>query len=103
MKRVCKILLILLVLSFMMGNFYSAAWAEEKIDIKDPSTHELSMVDLLIVRPIGVVAGITGTALFVVTLPFTIPSGGVKDAANIFITQPFQFAFTRDFPDEGGN
>jgi hypothetical protein len=41
-----------------------------------------------------------GTAIFVIALPFTIPSGGVDDAANMFIVQPFQFSFVRESPDE---
>ena len=57
-------------------------------------------MDLLFARPIGVAAGIVGTAIFFVSLPFTIPSGGVSDAANMFIVKPFQFSFTREFPDD---
>jgi hypothetical protein len=46
-----------------------------------------------------VAAGIVGSGLFILSLPFTVPSGGVKDAARILIKEPFSFSFKRDFPD----
>jgi len=102
MKGLKKLSLLLLTLSLVMGSLYSTGWAEDKGKWvrNDPIGQEWSAVDLIVARPIGVVVGILGTAVFVVSLPFTIPTGGVSDAANMFIVQPFQFSFTREFPDE---
>ena len=60
---------------------------------------ELNVMDILIARPIGIIAGITGTAVFVVTLPFTIPTKSTNKAAKMLITDPFRFSFSREFPD----
>jgi hypothetical protein len=89
-----------LTVSLVMGGLYSTGWAQDTYRKDDPVVHEWSVIDLFVARPLGVAAGIVGSAVFVVTLPFTIPSGGVRDAANMFIVQPFQFSFRRDFPDE---
>ncbi len=61
---------------------------------------ELNLLDLLIARPAGFAAGIVGTGIFVVTLPFTIPAGGVQKASKMLITDPFRFSLSRPFPDE---
>lgn len=102
MKGLKKYSLLLLTLSLITGSLYSTGWAEDKDKWvrNDPIGQEWSAVDLIVARPFGVVAGILGTAVFIATLPFTIPTGGVGDAANMFIVQPFQFSFTREFPDE---
>jgi len=100
MKRIRKIIQILLTVSLVIGSLYSIGWTEDRSAKEDPIVHEWSALDLIFARPIGVAAGIFGSALFVVSLPFTIPSGGVDEAVEMFIVKPFQFSFTREFPDE---
>lgn len=100
MKGLKKILLLLLTVSLMLGSLYSTGWAEDNWAKKDPVGHGWSAMDIIIARPFGIAAGIVGTGIFIVSLPFTIPTGGVGDAANMFIVQPFQFSFVREFPDE---
>jgi hypothetical protein len=95
-----NIFLLLLTLSFVMGGLYSTGWAGDKFSKDDPVAHGWSAVDLLVARPLGIVAGLVGTTIFVAALPFTIPSGNVGNAADMFIAQPFQFSFTRKIPDE---
>ena len=101
MKTAKKVILLLLSFSLVTAGLYSTGWAEDrdKWAKEDPVGQGWSAVDLIIARPLGVVAGIVGTAFFIVSLPFTIPCGGVDDAANMFIVKPFHFSFTREFPD----
>jgi len=99
MKGLKKIFLLLLTLSLVMGSLYSTGWAGEKFMKDDPVAHGWSAMDIIFARPLGIATGIVGTAIFIVSLPFTIPTGGVADAADMFITKPFQFSFTREFPD----
>ena len=53
------------------------------------------VLDLVITRPFGIVASVVGTAAFIVALPFTIPSGSVKDAADNLVKRPLQYTFDR--------
>jgi hypothetical protein len=99
MKGLKKILLLLLTVSLIMGSLYSTGWAGDKWAKEDPVGQGWSAMDIIFARPLGIAAGIVGTAIFIVSLPFTIPTGGVADAADMFITKPFQFSFTREFPD----
>ena len=100
MKGLKKILLVSLTLSLVMGSLCSTAWADGYFTKDDPVQQGWNVVDLAIARPLGIVAGLAGSVVFVVSLPFTIPAGGVRDSADMFIFQPFKFSFTRQFPDE---
>ncbi len=53
--------------------------------------------DALIAKPIGLGLTIAGTATFLVTLPFSIPSGSVEDAAQGLIVRPGGYTFVRPF------
>jgi hypothetical protein len=89
-KWVLPVLLIVL-----LAGFSSESWAQT-----GAVADEYNMMDLLVARPIGIAAGIVGTAVFIVTLPFTIPASSVDAAAQMFIVEPFRFSFARPFPDE---
>jgi hypothetical protein len=100
MKEFTKIFLLLLTVSLVIGSLYSPGWAADKLRRDDPVAQGWSLVDLFVARPLGIVAFVGGSAIFVVTLPFTLPSGSVGNAASMFIVQPLQFSFTREVPDE---
>lgn len=95
MKKFKKTLLLFLAISLTIGSFCSVGWAQE-----DPIKDEWNIIDLLIARPIGIAVGIVGTGFFVASLPFTIPTGAVNDAAEMFVAKPFKFSFRREFPDK---
>jgi hypothetical protein len=95
MKGLRKWFLLLLTVSLFVGSLYSEGWAQEKY-----SNDELNIVDLLFARPLGVVAAAGGTVLFVVALPFTLPTRSVEDSFNLFVVKPWKFSFVREFPDE---
>ncbi|HUH67223.1 MAG TPA: hypothetical protein VLZ07_12390, partial [Syntrophales bacterium] len=52
-------------------------------------------VDILLVRPVSFAATIVGTAVFIVSLPFSIPSKSVGTTAKTLVADPFNFTFTR--------
>jgi hypothetical protein len=94
-----KIFLLVLTVTLLIGGFYSTGWAGDNLK-KDPMAQGWSLLDLLVARPLSVAAGVGGSAIFVVTLPFTIPSRTTRDAADMFIFQPFEFSFNREVPDK---
>ncbi len=59
------------------------------------------VADILLVRPVGLAAVVIGTAVFIVALPFSIPSGSVGYTAQVLIVEPFKFTFQRPigYPD----
>ncbi len=94
-----KILVLLLTVLLVVGSLCSTGWAADRFRTDDPAIQGWSLLDLLVARPLGIAAGVGGSAVFVATLPFTIPSGSVGNAANMFIAQPLQFSFLREVPD----
>ncbi len=55
--------------------------------------------DVLISRPAGLVSIVLGTALFVVALPVTIPSGSVSTVGRVLVMNPIEFTFVRPVGD----
>lgn len=51
--------------------------------------------DVLIARPLGLVWTVAGSALFVVSLPFTALGGNVKQAADTLVVGPAKETFLR--------
>ena len=100
MRRLKRAFLISVVISLGIMNLYTAGWTEEKWNKDDPTTDEWNIMDLLIARPMGIAAGIFGTGVFILSLPFTIPTGSVDEAAQMFVVKPFKFSFVRKFPDD---
>ncbi len=89
-KRAIGILAILL----MMG-FHSLGWPQDNV-----TNAEYNVFDLIIARPVSVAVGIMGTGIFILSLPFTIPTRSMDQAAKTFIVEPFKFSFVREFPDD---
>ena len=56
-------------------------------------------VDLIVVRPLGVVATVLGTVGFVLALPFTLPSGNAEESACEWIATPLDYTFKRPLGD----
>lgn len=101
MKGLRTALLLFLIVSLVIGGLYSTGWAVDySWNENDPETDGWNTLDLLVARPIGIAAGIVGSAFFILSLPFTIPTGSVGDAAKMFVVKPFKFSFVREFPDE---
>ncbi len=51
--------------------------------------------DVLVVRPVSLAATVIGTAVFIVSLPFSIPSSSVGSTARTLVSDPFNYTFTR--------
>jgi len=73
---------------------------ERKADAQ-PSAAKV-VADGLIARPLGLVTTIAGTGLFIVTLPFSVPSRSVHEAAQGMIVRPGGWTFVKPLgrPDE---
>jgi hypothetical protein len=53
------------------------------------------IVDILAARPIGLVATITGTVVFVVSLPFSALGGNTEEAWDSLVVSPAKYTFRR--------
>ncbi len=92
MRKLLAIGIILVVGSVCLAG---EGWAQ----LQKPDD-DLALADLFMARPLSFAAGIVGTGLFIVSLPFTIPAKSVDKAGKMLIVDPFRFSLTRPFPDE---
>jgi hypothetical protein len=51
--------------------------------------------DLLLGRPLGIVSSLVGTAVWIVALPFTIPSQSYEQAVDPLMQRPVDYTFKR--------
>jgi len=56
---------------------------------------ESIIADGLLLRPGGLIATVVGSAVFVITLPFSIPTKSVDKAAQKLIVDPAKYTFVR--------
>jgi hypothetical protein len=78
------------------------ASAQQETTISGDKTTDM-VVDVVVMRPLGLVATVLGTALTVVALPFTIPSGSVESSAQELIVRPAEYTFKRPLGDFSGS
>jgi hypothetical protein len=57
--------------------------------------------DIVLLRPLGLVGTVLGTALFVAGLPFEAMSGDISGPAKRLVGQPAKFTFTRPLGETG--
>ncbi|MDL1957233.1 MAG: hypothetical protein LWW95_09365 [Candidatus Desulfofervidus auxilii] len=61
---------------------------------------DLIIWDLLLARPIGLIGIGIGTSVFLISLPFTLPSKSVKSAGKKLVIDPFNYTFKRKLGHE---
>lgn len=85
-----KIVITLLIILTLMAASVPAFGSDKGLEIA---------TDVLIVRPVSLVATVAGTALFIVALPFSLPSGSVGTTAQALVATPFKYTFARPVGD----
>lgn len=88
MKRLISVCIGIIFLASLSVTPLSAAEKQE------PSPDEVA-VDLLLIRPVAFSAIIAGSAIFIVSLPFTLPTGNAKLAGRKLITEPWRYTFSK--------
>lgn len=62
--------------------------------VEEPSALAMAS-DLIIARPVGLVTLVAGSALYVVSLPFSLAGGNAKAAAETLVVGPAMTTFVR--------
>ena len=91
-----KIKIYLIVMIFAMMPV--AAFADDTDTVSGDKATDM-VVDLVLVRPMGLAATVLGAVLTVVGLPFTIPSGSVGSSVQEWIVKPAEYTFNRPLGD----
>jgi len=97
MDKIKQKLVVLLAVTFVFAGEVNANPAGSGKDA--PAI----IADVFICRPLGILALAGGSALYVLTLPFTIPAKGKESAKRTLVLYPYHYTFTRqlgEFHDE---
>ncbi len=86
---------VVLTLNLLFGLSQGAMAAGMYEDQGSERSAGAMMVDVLAVRPLGFVATVLGTGLFVVSLPFSALGGNVDEVAENLVVGPARFTFVR--------
>ncbi|MEE8398347.1 MAG: hypothetical protein V3S89_05025 [Desulfobacterales bacterium] len=99
MGKYSKLYVILLTVVSLVGvPLGTGAMAQGPEEEGDLAAGKM-IVDILLVRPLGLVATVAGTALFVASLPFSLMGRNVKAAAKKMVLEPAKFTFVRPLGD----
>ena len=94
MKRFKKVMVCLLMVSFIALAFGVSAQAAD-YSIQKHATGPSMAADLFIARPLGLISTVAGTAVFIVSLPFSALGGNVEPAADEMVVKPVRYTFLR--------
>ncbi len=99
MPKLSKQYMVFLVISsLVLVPFGTGALAQIQSQEEEISAGKM-VIDGLLIRPLGIVATVAGSVLFVVSLPFSALGGNVKKAAKKLVIEPAKFTFTRPLGD----
>lgn len=91
-----RLFTIMLVFAFLLTS--TAAFSQDGYERAEPSGAEI-MLDIILIRPLGIVATAIGGVVFLVGLPFTLPTSSVKVSAEKLVADPFYYTFSRPVGD----
>lgn len=96
MAKIAKIILVSVLCCVMTLPVNSLLAAEYSTthQAERPSGAAM-LIDGVVIRPLGMVATLLGSAIFVVTLPFSFLGDNVDDAAQSLVKDPAKMTFLR--------
>jgi hypothetical protein len=98
-KLTKKLMVIFVVGTLAFIPFGSPIMAQGQCLDEDTDPHMRMVGDILLIRPLGIVATVVGGALFVVSLPFSALGGNTEDVYQTMVVEPAKFTFTRPIGD----
>jgi hypothetical protein len=83
-----------------LGLFSSGAGVASDFYNEEPTSGEM-FADAFVARPLTLVASVAGAAAWVLTLPFTLPSGSAGDTGKAWVMDPLEYTFVRPVGEMG--
>jgi len=95
MLRIAKKSMVFFVVAAMMIiPLSSGALAAEYFEAKEPGSGDM-MFDAVVVRPVGIIATVIGSAFWLVSLPFSALGDNVGAATEKLVKDPARYTFKR--------
>lgn len=95
MKKISKrSIVLLLIITLVFIPFGTSVLAGGQ-SVDEENNGALMTADLILARPLGIVATVLGCAVFIVSLPFSALGGNTKQASQKLVKEPAAFTFVR--------
>lgn len=94
MGKYLKRCIILVIINLVFVAIGPSAFAQSPSQEEEVKAVKM-VVDVLLVRPLGLVSVVVGTAVFIVALPFSALGRNVKASAKKLVVEPAKFTFAR--------
>jgi hypothetical protein len=91
-------IILLLAVTLILCPFATATIAGDQV-VREDISGEAMAADTVLLRPLGLVSTVLGSALFVVSLPFSLLGGNTGDAAQKLVVDPAKYTFNRPLGD----
>lgn len=85
----------LLILSISLSSLSIVNAAKDKISRQEQPDPVVMTADLVLCRPLGLVAMLGGTVVFVVSSPFSALGGNIDEAWDSLVVIPAEYTFSR--------
>ena len=96
MKEMIAIFLTVVMLTSSCGSAVFASTREEGVAARQNQAEDIPVIiDVLVLRPAGLVACALGLVSALIALPFAIPSDSMDTVSRVLIQEPFYYTFKR--------
>jgi hypothetical protein len=97
LRGITFFVLILFSATILSENVYAASAVKSPSPQEEDDSLEAAgmIADCLVLRPLGVVGTVLGTAFFIVSIPFSALGGNVGAAFKALVIKPAKFTFGR--------
>jgi hypothetical protein len=80
--------------TLVSGSVFAAGYDSDYLQDDEPTAGAM-VADLLVARPLTLVATVVGAAGWVISLPFTLIGGNTGEAGERMVAEPFRYTFAR--------
>lgn len=99
MQKIAKQSIIFLIIATLVFIPFGTSALAESQKMSDDLSAGAMAADFFFARPLGLVALVLGSAIFIVSLPFSALGGNVKDASQKLVVDPAKYTFKRPLGD----
>lgn len=88
----------LAALALLFSTVGRPVLAEDRGPVEGAAAESM-VLDLVLLRPLGLVATVAGGAIYIVSLPFSLAGGNARQAGQRLVSEPARFTFVRPLGD----
>jgi len=99
MHSIAKQSAVFFIIVTMIFIPFATSVAADKQPTRDDISAGAMAADLIFLRPVGLLAMVFGTAVYVVSLPFSLLGRNAGDAGRKLVVAPAKYTFTRPLGD----